>query len=499
MALVIEQEPAYNTLAAGQKIIYVISEDTGIMLNQQLVKVNAAVGVYRNNNQTDQVHYSTYSSTPNNTGVAMFDFGRVIENYVKPQRNGILSTTPSAASEFQTVSYNDRDQYHSLHNIDKFCYSREVVNYVAVTFTIEFLGGDPNNPDAVGENAMIIGGEILYVFNGVVYEDDELTYSSGLNSYDFGLDLDDATNKYIMNDANSKFLTDAPTTLHARVEDYGTVAFFNNLKLNNFSFATTGQPDYGIDKIQYEMFDSSNASLGTFTVGNRMANGGWSGIWPDGDITTPDARPAQVRYLFHGYAPANLRATKPAFETEITNGALAYYTFYAKAQDGSTCSKTYRVNIIKDCLYESFRLAWLNKYGAWDYYTFNKKSVRTLTSTRTQYHKLDGTWNDSHFNLNTNKGGKKTYKTATTEKIRLNSDYMSDEEAQWIEQLMTSNEILIVKEYFVLSGSKRVINRFTEPVTLTTNTFTKKTRVNDKLVQYSFEIEKSNPIKSQGA
>ena len=30
--------------------------------------------------------------------------------------------------------------------------------------------------------------------------------------------------------------------------------------------------------------------------------------------------------------------------------------------------------------------------------------------------------------MNTNKGGKKTYKTATTEKIRLNSDYMSDEE-----------------------------------------------------------------------
>ena len=44
-----------------------------------------------------------------------------------------------------------------------------------------------------------------------------------------------------------------------------------------------------------------------------------------------------------------------------------------------------------------------------------------------------------------------------------------------------------------------MINRFTEPCTLTTSSYTKKTIGNDKLIQYSFEIEKSYPIKSQRA
>ena len=59
---------------------------------------------------------------------------------------------------------------------------------------------------------------------------------------------------------------------------------------------------------------------------------------------------------------------------------------------------------------------------------------------------------------------------------------------------------MIVKPLFNIKvGSTQVINRFTEPVKMITNSFTKKNRVNDKLIQYSFQIEKSYKIKSQGA
>ena len=35
--------------------------------------------------------------------------------------------------------------------------------------------------------------------------------------------------------------------------------------------------------------------------------------------------------------------------------------------------------------YESIRLCWLNQWGAWDYYTFTKKSIRK-TSTKGNVH-----------------------------------------------------------------------------------------------------------------
>tara|TARA_Y100000592_G_C5268868_1_gene220873 strand:- start:107 stop:499 length:393 start_codon:yes stop_codon:yes gene_type:complete len=129
-----------------------------------------------------------------------------------------------------------------------------------------------------------------------------------------------------------------------------------------------------------------------------------------------------------------------------------------------------------------------------------KKSVKTLEAKRVDYHKLKGTWNSATYNVAINKGGSKTYKTETTEKITLNTDFVSEEDAVWFEQLFTSNEVMIVKPFFSIKvGSTQVINRFTEPVKLITNSFTKKNRVNDKLIQYSFQIEKSYKIKSQGA
>ena len=57
----------------------------------------------------------------------------------------------------------------------------------------------------------------------------------------------------------------------------------------------------------------------------------------------------------------------------------------------------------------------------------------------------------------------------------------------------------ILKDFFELVGGLNVINKFNEPCIVTTSTFTKKTVGNDKLIQYTFEVEKSFPIKSQGA
>lgn len=499
MALIVEQQPAFNTFAAGQQLIYVVNEDTGIVFNNDLVKINALLIISRNDNFTDTIHNSAYSSTPNDKGVAVFDFGPVIENYVKPQYNGVLSAAPSAASSFQGLPYDDRLGYHAVHQIDHYCYGPEVVMYVSIGFTIEFLGGDPNNPNLVAENGMYAQSTTAFTFNGVQYETDNFSYASAL-SPDYGFDLD--TVSKILNSSNAKFLTDMPTTCEALPTDYGTVAFFNGLRNSVYSFETPGAPTYGIAKMEVNMYRSDGLLLATTDVNNNQNQGGWSGVDNLIDLMNGsfELRYAQVRFLFFGFFPANLRQSNTTFNVQLSGGDLAYYTVQAKAQSGDACSALYTINLVNECQYEPVRLAWLNKYGAWDYYTFRKKNVSTLSNKRTTYQKLRGTWNEDTFNISINKGGKKNYITETTEKISLNSDYITEDDAVWLEQLFTANDVLIVKPFFTRKGGQTdMINRFTEPCTLTTSSYTKKTIGNDKLIQYSFEIEKSYPIKSQRA
>ncbi len=499
MALVIEQEPAYRTLAAGQEVIYVVSENTGIVFNNDLVKINALVIISKNANFTDVIHSSSYSSTPNNKGVAIFDFGPVLENYVLPQRNGVLSNTPASASTFSTVPYDETTGYHAIHHIDDYALGEEPVKYFMVGFTIEFLGADPNNPNAIAENGMYVQPNRCLIYNGVLYETDQLQYSSTL-SPNYGYNL--AGFNYIFSTSARKFLSDKPTQLYARLEDYGTFAFFNGLTKAKDSFNTSAisSPE-GIHHIQVKQYEIGSGNLiNTYEVLNNQNNGGWSGknILIDQPTNSPQVLQAKCRFLFYGGYPANQQTANESFRANMN--ATDYYTIQAFSSDAVPCSKIYTINIIRDCLYEPIRLAWLNKYGAWDYYTFMKKSVKTLEAKRVDYHKLKGTWNSATYNVGINKGGSKTYKTETTEKITLNTDFVSEEDAVWFEQLFTSNEVMIVKPLFTIKvGSTQVINRFTEPVKMITNSFTKKNRVNDKLIQYSFQIEKSYKIKSQGA
>lgn len=65
----------------------------------------------------------------------------------------------------------------------------------------------------------------------------------------------------------------------------------------------------------------------------------------------------------------------------------------------------------------------MNRWGAWDYYTFNQKSVRSLTTNKTNYTQLGGSWNKEYYIPHGYKGGKKNFRMNTKERITLNTDF----------------------------------------------------------------------------
>ena len=228
-------------------------------------------------------------------------------------------------------------------------------------------------------------------------------------------------------------------------------------------------------------------------VTQSLANGGLDNITPRTD-----------KYLMYfGGFPANLKNWSSTFATAVTNG-LTYYTIQGSTTKGATSylSELYTIQIIcpngegYNRGYEMIRLAWLNQWGAWDYYTFTMKSTRTTSTKRIPYQQQGGTWNESKFKISGYKGGKKNFRVNSTERIRINTDFVTEAEGVWLEELVNSPEVYIINE-FQTDYDDTITNKYVEPVTLITSDYTRKTIANDKLMQYTFEIEKSKMQRTQ--
>ena len=142
------------------------------------------------------------------------------------------------------------------------------------------------------------------------------------------------------------------------------------------------------------------------------------------------------------------------------------------------------------------RLAWLNQWGVWDYYTFTQKSVRSLSTKGSTYTQSSGTWNAYRYDINAYKGGQKSFRVNATERIKMNTNFVSESESEWFEELINSPEVYILEGY-QSDGTYPLLNNYVTPVRLTTSSHIRKTRANDKLIQYTFEVEKSKTLRTQ--
>ena len=105
----------------------------------------------------------------------------------------------------------------------------------------------------------------------------------------------------------------------------------------------------------------------------------------------------------------------------------------------------------EDCKgFETIRLAFLNSLGAWDYYNFTKKSVRKQNITRTGtklnygYTPYASTTdagiasNNTLYNYGTYDGGTRTLNINSIETIDANTDFITEEEGNILEELFLS-------------------------------------------------------------
>ena len=459
MALTIIQSPLYDILPVGQPVIFTIS-DSSIVSTLFKVSYTAEVHISTTTPQTSTTDnlIGVFKTTPNNAGVGMFDLSKVVESYVSVDNN---------SAQFADYKGNKNSAPEKisrpLQTTDKFSMTQNCVRWLKIKFKVFGAATATVEPSVQDEKNSII----YLLFNGYIKQTDVLQQSS--NGVSFGFD----TSPYVLASSSNRFLTNAPTTQYAKVEDYGTLSFLRtDSELNNVLFTFTDQ----------------SGSTTTETYVASGANGA--------NAFSTDTE----RNLLHlGCFPGNLRNWSTVFQTLITNDNLDYYTVVLRDSSNAAISET--ITIYRQCPdlkgYESVRLCWLNQYGVWDYYTFTKRSNRSITTQGTQYTQTDGTWNESYYKVNGYKGGKKAFRVNATERLTINTDYVDEAEGVWFEELINSPEVYIVNGYTSTNDINTTLSTYVEPVRLTTSSYTRKTKANDMLMQYTFELEKSKTLRTQ--
>ena len=78
----------------------------------------------------------------------------------------------------------------------------------------------------------------------------------------------------------------------------------------------------------------------------------------------------------------------------------------------------------------------------------------------------------------------------------MNTDFVNEDHNVMFEELTNSPEVYSLEGYQTDNANSN-LNQYVTPVKLTNSSFTRKTRANDNLIQYTFEIEKSKTLRTQ--
>ena len=459
MAITIEQKPNYSAIPVGQDVIFSVSDAT-VLANYFNVRFYCDVE-FSSTTEALQSNIVTLKTTPNAAGSGIFDIRRSLE--------AELSADYTLDSNNSNVTFKGDSGVEDapIHHTAKYTTSK----YSSGNFTCKFyVKGSAEARGVANIIGSVVSSDSFFVYNGVPDSEDIVSVTNG----DYYYDLNEMG--MLQNASASQFLTGMTQVSYARLTDVGTVGL-----LQGFSNFLTGY--VGISSIVFDFYNSSGSIISSSTMSCNVGAGGTSTA-----TATTDSTKA---FLFAGVYPANIRQ-----HTTIPSGTT-YYTFTAKSSASVSKTKTYTVNIIEECEYPVTRLCWLNKFGTWDYYNFTVKSTKSTSADRKFYNSSRGNWSGSKYKNNHYKGGKRVYQVNSRDTITLNTDYLLEEEGVWLESLMSSSEVFLIKEGSAwdlgdAAVSHSNFNDLVEPVVITNSAITRRTKANDTLISHQFTIEKSN-------
>ena len=231
----------------------------------------------------------------------------------------------------------------------------------------------------------------------------------------------------------------------------------------------------GLEGIQYDKVIGGFTSLTSFQF---LSQSNTSVYIPEGmTINVPFYASEDVSYEIDGATTSLADSTDSDSQIQYIELGSTDLELQIK-KDGSTFAT---IDVIEaDCTkYGKHMLTFVNKFGAKQDFYFNMKST-TEIKAQDKTHTVN-TIDFTDFNAGQQKHNVKRRITSSKVEHTLNTGFINEDNAEVLEELLVS-------EYVWLK-----MNNAYRPVILKESSITRKTHLNDKLIQYTIRVEETSP------
>ena len=142
--------------------------------------------------------------------------------------------------------------------------------------------------------------------------------------------------------------------------------------------------------------------------------------------------------------------------------------------------KTINIDILEECKYEPKKVTFVNKYGALQDMYFFKKAVEKMNVTKESY---KSNILSSNYTYSSSNHVYRDFNVVGKESITLSSGFLSEEYNEVFKQMMLSEKVWITN---ITEAGEQVL-----PINVKTSNINYKTSLNDRLVEYTIEFDKS--------
>lgn len=303
------------------------------------------------------------------------------------------------------------------------------------------------------------------------------------------------------------------------VNDFIEQKFINNTPLTGYNVSADTQSVWVT--VITSARQSNGTLIGSTTTTNYLAQEGYNDFKDGVNYTTEPIAMISGSYIQYNkgdyiYLPVNSeRVSKVEFAynnakvseqtisaTDDSAGKIVYAYYHAITQEideivviyDGTESISITVEQVEECKYDVNKIVFLNRWGAFQDLFFFKKSVNSLESrsenfnrsifeaSQVSYIEREGDCDEVYtYNVySTTAHTKKTFNKNATESVLLNTGFVPESMNPYFEELMVSEYIWLVDK-----------NDVVYPVNLKDSSFTYKTGLNDRLINYTMNFEKA--------
>jgi hypothetical protein len=320
--------------------------------------------------------------------------------------------------------------------------SFQIADGTMANYSVEFT-------EQIGSNDPLLSGTVTasgYAFNA------SLKYLDWINF--------DYTDYDLVIGSTKKLLTNSPGTLKIRENE---AMALSHISINKIT-----------EKAQIKTYDAAGTIINTHTLNNTIYGG------------LNDGKSQSLDFMC---GPYNLNLTGSV----ITNSVYSYTVQMLDTNDDPV-SELFTFIIDRECSrHQLFRLHFLNRLGRFDSFTFTGKHKQTVSYDKEEYQKFTGYTDLSTMEWTNNSyaSGTVNFDTRETEVYQISSDWISEEESLWLQELVGSPAVFWQQDP---TDSKK-----TFAVNITENNYEVKKYANKKLFNISITFQLAQPNYRQRA